>query len=43
MAVSVMDNFVTAPWVGLCCVILAFAGHTHLLFDGFIWQYESFV
>ena len=26
--------FLTVPWVGLQCVIVAFPGHTHLLFGG---------
>ena len=32
-----MQLFLTAPWVGLQCVIVVFSRHTHLLFcmDGY--------
>ena len=33
MAVSVLCLFLTVPGVGLQCVNVVFAGHTHLLFD----------
>ena len=33
MAVIVLCLFLTVPWVGLQFVIVAFPGHTHLLFD----------
>ena len=32
LTVSVLCLFLTVPWVGLQCVIVAFPGHTHLLF-----------
>ena len=32
MTVSVLWLFLTVPWVGLQCVIVAFPDHTHLLF-----------
>ena len=32
MAVSINCLFLTVPWVGLQRVIMAFPGHTHLLF-----------
>ena len=32
LAVSVLCLFLTVPWVGLQCVIVAFPGHSHLLF-----------
>ena len=31
MAVSVLCFFITVPWL-VCCMIVAFPGHTHLLF-----------
>ena len=33
MTVSVLCLFLTVPWVGLQCVIVAFPGHTHLLLE----------
>ena len=32
MAISVLCHYLTVPWVGLQCVIVAFSGHTRLLF-----------
>ena len=32
MVVNALSPFLTVPWVGLQCVIVAFPGHTHLLF-----------
>ena len=31
LCVCVLRLFLTAPWVGLQCVIVAFPGHSHLL------------
>ena len=33
MAISVLCLFLMVSWVGLHCVIVAFLGHTHLLFN----------
>ena len=32
VTIDVLWLFLTAPWVGLQCVIVAFPDHTHLLF-----------
>ena len=32
MSVSVLCLFLTVPWVGLQCVIVAFPSHTHFVF-----------
>ena len=32
VTINVMWLFLTVPWVGLQCVIVGFADHTHLLF-----------
>ena len=32
LTVNVLLLFLTAPWVGLRCVIVVFPDHTHLLF-----------
>ena len=32
VAVGALCLFLTIPWVGLQCVIVALPGHTHLLF-----------
>ena len=31
MTVGILCLFLTMPWVGLQCVIVAFPGHTHFL------------
>ena len=33
MTVSVQFLFLTVPWIDLQCVIMAFLGQTHLLFE----------
>ena len=40
MTVSVLWPFLIEPWVGLQCVIVAFPGHAHLLFD-FVFLQED--
>ena len=38
--VNVLCNFLTVPWVGLQCVIVAFPCHTHLLCDSIKLRYS---
>ena len=33
VTVNILWLFLTVPWVGLQCVIVAFPGYTHLLFN----------
>ena len=37
VAVIVLCLFLYGPWAGLQCVIVAFPGHTHILFAAFLY------
>ena len=41
VTINVLWLFLTVPWVGLQCVIVLFADHTHLLSVFFNFAYET--
>ena len=41
MTVKVMGFFLMVPWVGLQCVIVAFTGHTDLLYNLIVLDYVA--
>ena len=43
VTVSVLCLFLAVPWVGLWSVIVAFPGHTHLLFEPFSFTSAMFL